>query len=191
MGYEKSKTERFIPRRQRQAESSRWVVAVLLSLLISPATVVGAQQPPSCDSEQHRQFDFWIGEWEVFGPTGQLAGTNRIEKILGGCVLMENWQGAGGTAGKSFNMYYSLDDTWRQTWVDGSGTRLDLSGSFDGKRMVLSGEMPSAQGEGMVFHEISFTPQEDGSVKQHWRASRDGQKTWRDLFVGTYKKKGS
>ena len=152
-----------------------------------------AQQPaqqPGCDSEKHRQFDFWIGEWEVTNPAGQRAGTNRIEKILNGCVLQENWVGAGGSAGKSFNMYYALDDTWRQTWVDGSGTRLDLVGGFDGKEMVLSGEMPSAQGDGStVFHEISFTPNEDGTVQQHWRASRDGKKTWNDLFVGTYKKK--
>ena len=42
---------------------------------------------------------------------------------------------------------------------------------------------------GMVFHEISFTPLADGSVTQHWRASRDGQKTWADVFVGSYRRK--
>ena len=39
---------------------------VLLSLLtggtVAPVALP-AQQRPRCDSPEHRQFDFWIGEW--------------------------------------------------------------------------------------------------------------------------------
>ncbi len=165
-------------------------ITCLLLALVVAAIAVPAQQPPTCDTAKHRQFDFWVGDWTVTGPNGAVAGENRVESILGGCVLQENWTGTSGSSGKSFNMYYAGDDTWRQTWVDNSGTRLDLAGSLDKKgRMVFKGTTPGREG-GTVQHDLSFTPKKDGSVIQHWKASRDGGKTWQDLFVGTYRKKG-
>lgn len=142
-----------------------------------------------CDSEQQRQFDFWVGDWEVVGQDGQVAGENRVEKILAGCVIQESWTGAQGSEGKSFNMYFQRDGQWHQTWVDNAGGRLDLTGGLDDEgRMVLSGTMPGREG-GSVLHEISWTPQKDGTVVQHWRASKDRGKSWQDLFVGTYRRK--
>ena len=144
-----------------------------------------AQEPP-CSAPEHRQFDFWAGDWEVKTPDGKLAGANSIRPILNGCALEESWQGAGGSVGKSFNMYYSRDGRWHQSWVDGNGTRLDLAGGLDERgRMVLSGTMPGPQGQ-PVLHEISWERLEDGTVKQHWRVSTDDGKAWRDAFVGIY-----
>ncbi len=149
-----------------------------------------AQQPP-CSAPEHRQFDFWAGDWEVFAPGGNKAGTNSIRPILNGCALEESWQGAGGSIGKSFNMYFARDGQWHPSWVDGSGGRLDLVGGLDARgRMVLSGQMPGPQG-GEVMHEISWEKQPDGSVKQHWRVSRDGGETWQDAFVGIYRPAGA
>jgi hypothetical protein len=102
---------------------------------------------------------------------------------------MENWQGARGSAGKSFNHYFARDGKWRQTWVDAAGGRLDLEGGLDGDRMVLKGTMPGADGE-PVLHEISWQPHEDGSVTQHWRASTDDGESWQDVFVGIYRRAG-
>ena len=52
----------------------------------------GAQTPPApCSASQSHAFDFWIGDWDVFAPSGKLAGTNRIERIYG-CVLHESWK---------------------------------------------------------------------------------------------------
>ena len=145
-----------------------------------------AQQPP-CTAPEHRQFDFWAGDWEVVTPDGKTAGTNSIRRILNGCALEESWQGAGGSIGKSFNMYFARDGKWHQSWVDGNGGRLDLAGGLDDSgRMVLSGRMPAPQG-GEVLHEISWEKLPDGTVKQHWRVSRDGGKAWQDAFVGIYR----
>jgi hypothetical protein len=75
-------------------------------LLVLTAHVAGAQQPAApCTAPQHRQFDFWIGEWEVTGARGQRAGSNRIERILGGCALYESWEGASGSRGHSINAW--------------------------------------------------------------------------------------
>lgn len=165
-------------------ESTLW----LSLLLLVPLT--GHAQQPACDAPAHRQFDFWIGEWEVRDAEGKLAGHNRIEKTLGGCVLHESWRGAQGVSGESFNVYSERHGRWHQTWVDSGGTLLLLDGGLEGDRMVLSGTHPGREG-GEVLHQISWELLDDGRVKQHWRASKDGGGTWQDLFVGFYSKGGS
>lgn len=153
------------------------------------ATAQGGAAGP-CDSEEHRQFDFWVGEWVVTAPDGTVAGTNRIEKILGGCVLTESWEGSQGSTGKSFNMFFSRDGKWHQTWVDNAGGRLDLEGGWSQGKMTLSGTMPGQDGK-PVRHEISWTPRPDGTVRQHWRASKNKGREWLDLFDGIYSRKAA
>ena len=166
-------------------------LALALVLALGAAAGAPAQQPEPCTSPEHRQFDFWVGDWEVFTADGQKAGENTIEKVLNGCALAESWRGAQGSIGRSLNMYFARDGRWHQNWVDGNGGRLDLAGGLDGEgRMVLSGVMPGPEG-GEVRHEISWEPLEGGEVKQHWRASRDGGESWRDVFVGIYRHTGA
>ncbi|HVS64682.1 MAG TPA: hypothetical protein VMT85_14400 [Thermoanaerobaculia bacterium] len=178
-------------RLRRPCGSSRLVVLAVTSLSVIAAWPSAAQEPrpgpPTCDSTEHRQFDFWIGDWRVETPDGKLAGTNRIESILDGCVLMENWAGQGGTNGKSFNMYNRRNGKWQQTWIDNSGGRLDLMGGLEDGKMVLGGKTPSRDG-GELVHRITWQQLSDGSVQQHWRTSRDGGESWEDAFIGIYKK---
>ena len=158
----------------------------LVALLFVATPPAAAQQPPTCDSAEHRQFDFWLGSWQVTTPDGKTAGANTIQSVLNGCALEESWRGAGGSIGKSLNMYYQRDGRWHQSWVDGAGGRLDLTGGLDeAGRMVLSGTMPGPEG-GEVLHEISWEDLEDGNVRQHWRVSKDGGQSWQDAFVGVY-----
>ena len=68
---------------------------LLAVLLLAMGTIVTAQpKPPTapCAAPEHRQFDFWVGEWRVTTPDGKHAGDNRIEKVLDGCALHESWQ---------------------------------------------------------------------------------------------------
>jgi hypothetical protein len=74
-------------------------------LVVAATTAVSDAPTPTpipCSAAEHRHFDFWVGTWEVRGPKGQVAGTNRIESILKRCGLHESWSGAGGTRGESF-----------------------------------------------------------------------------------------
>ena len=117
-------------------------IATLAALLCSFGAALAqtpAPPPPACQSAEHRQFDFWLGEWEVFLPNGKKAGDNRIESISAGCALLENWTGNGGFSGKSINSYDSSDKRWHQSWVDSSGSRLELAGSYADRRMAHSG----------------------------------------------------
>ena len=51
--------------------------------------------------------------------------------------------------------------------------------------MVLRGERPGPNGS-IVLNEISWTPNDDGTVLQVWSSSTDTGATWRELFRGTY-----
>lgn len=165
---------------------------LIVVLLCLPLAAVAWQESPDqaaappagCNSPEHRQFDFWAGEWEVT-QNGQPAGHNRIEVIQGGCVLQENWTSAtAGFTGTSFNTWSPQRGQWHQTWVDTSGTLLLLDGGLVDGSMVLSGERPGADGA-TVSDRITWTPNEDGSVRQHWETSRNGQ-DWATVFDGLY-----
>lgn len=152
----------------------------------------GAEQPvAACSSGKFRQFDFWIGDWDV-STNDQPAGTNSIHPIIGGCALQENWQGSGpgGLSGTSFNIYDQANDQWHQTWVDSSGTLLQLDGGLIDGKMVLSGTRPRLDGNGMALHRITWTPNENGTVSQFWEASTDDGASWTVLFDGLYARQG-
>ncbi len=165
--------------------------ALMMTTLLATGSAMAQEAPAGCTEKGPREFDFWIGEWEVYLADGKTrAGSNRIESILGGCVLLENWESASGGGGKSFNHYWAQDQKWRQTWVDSQGGRLDLVGGLEGDRMVMRGD-GFAQDGSAVIHEISWEPLQGGAVKQHWRVSKDHGKTWTDAFLGIYRRKES
>ena len=157
-----------------------------LPLLIALLGAVTAEPPASspCAAPERRQFDFWIGDWEVTRPDGKVAGHNRITPILGGCALREEWTGARGNQGTSLNAWDPEKHAWRQTWVDQSGTLLLLAGGIEGGRMVLQ------SGEGAERQRITWTPLPDGRVRQLWDSTTDGGRTWKVEFDGMYAKKG-
>ncbi len=163
---------------------------LLLTLLASQAAA--AQGSPSreaaCLAPEHRQFDFWIGEWDVQLPNGKPAGINRIEPILGGCALQESWTGVGGLAGHSYNVYDRSRKLWHQTWVDAQGSLLQLEGGFAENRMTLQGETRDSAGA-PVKNRITWTPGGPDRLRQLWEVSTDGGKTWSVAFDGRYVKR--
>ena len=170
-------------------------VAILLGTpLASAQTTPPLPTPPApnappakpCTSIEKRQFDFWIGDWDVTTPDGKAAGTNLIKPILNGCVLHENWNGAGGFAGQSFNAYDAKRKVWHQTWVDGQGGLLMLEGSFENGAMTLSDKDLPGKADPQAINEIAWTTIAGSAVRQLWRTSVDGGKTWAVAFDGKY-----
>lgn len=164
-------------------------VVVCLTFGISATCAQDGGGVKPCTDPEYSQFDFWVGDWDVTDPTGQEQGTNQVVKILGGCVVQENWEGAQGTTGQSYNLYAKRRGVWHQTWVDSNGALLLIDGGLVDGKMVLKGETPSEDGRGTVQHEISWQAMETGQVRQVWRMSQDGGGTWTDAFVGIYTKK--
>jgi hypothetical protein len=147
-----------------------------------------------CGSAEYRQFDFWLGDWEVRGPGGQLLGHNHISKRYGGCVVIEEWESAGGSSGSSFNLYDQNTKQWHQFWVDSSGTNWLSSdqagnpntqrGGFRDGAMMLASDPDTIPSIGLT--RVSFRPLEDGRVHQVYESSTDGGKTWSVSFDGYY-----
>ena len=145
-----------------------------------------AQQKP-CSGAAYRQFDFWLGRWEVT-QNGKAAGKNRIESVLDGCALMESWTGVSGSTGHSLNTYDATRDVWHQTWVDNSGLLLTLEGHLKAGAMVLEGMTATNNNTPATRHRITWTPQPNGDVRQLWQSSKDGERTWQTEFDGLYKR---
>lgn len=165
----------------------RRLFLLLISGTMFAAGPVMAQGQQGCVAPEYRQFDFWIGSWSVSTPKGKVAGTNRIEKILGGCVLQEHWRSANGGDGTSLNMWNAADSTWRQVWMDAGGNLLELKGRLVGSEMVLSGTRPTAgRPDAVTIDRVTWTPLANGTVRQHWESSTDGGATWSTAFDGIY-----
>jgi hypothetical protein len=166
---------------------------VLTALLAAPqeplpAPTVSLSKPEApCTGPIHRQFDFWVGHWDVLNPEGKFVGSNRIERV-GNCFLQENWAAAGGAyTGRSLNSV-GFDGKWHQTWTDTSGLRLELTGASIDGTMVMEGDTPSQDPKQKTptRNRISWSPEAAGVVRQHWETSADGGKTWTSAFDGRY-----
>ena len=159
---------------------------LLISAFLAPALLAQAPPPNPCTAAEHRQFDFWVGEWTVLGPAGKVAGTNSITKIANGCALLEQYTAARGYNGKSLNAWDASRKKWHQTWVDSSGGVLYLDGEFRDGKMLMTGKTVSATGT--TLERITWTPNADGGVRQFWEQSTDDGKTWGVAFDGKYVK---
>lgn len=176
----------------------RMTATVLVVGLLSatPAVVLAQNSPPGppppCTSEASRQFDFWLGDWEVRGgPDGtQLAGHNSITVSDDGCRIREHWRGAGGGTGESLNAWDARYKQWRQFWIGASGNVLRLAGGMRDGSMVMEGELPG-KADGVQLQRITWTPSDDGSVSQRWDTSDDDGNTWQTGFLGIYRKQSA
>lgn len=142
-----------------------------------------AQEAP-CTGPSFSAFDFWVGAWVVRNAAGEEVGRNTIRKVADGCALLESWTSAGGSTGTSLNFYDPVRDRWTQVWVGGGdGTRLHLEGGLEDGAMVLQGERVR-EGES-VRDRITWTPMDDGTVRQTWDISTGGEE-WETSWEGIY-----
>ncbi len=162
---------------------------LIITILFAFSQSSFAQQQKPCDSDAHRQFDFWVGEWDVYKyGTDTIVGQNTIRSILNGCVVEENWTSATGWKGKSFNTYNPADSTWNQVWVDQSGNTYHFSGRREGNVMKLAGKATS-KGQHILFEMSYYFEPEKGTVRQLWKMSKDDGESWQLAFDGLYRKK--
>lgn len=133
---------------------------------------------------EYKQFDFWVGEWDVM-VQNQIVGTNTVERTVSGCIILENWTAAQGGTGKSFNYYDSNTGKWHQDWVGSGGGVLHLSGEYKDGAMRYEGVTVARNGS-KTFERLTFFNLGPDRVRQLWEQSSDGGKTWVSVFDGMY-----
>ena len=149
---------------------------------------IRANRYPCLEDERHHAFDFWIGEWDVYW-NGQLAGSNSIQPIMGHCALFEQWTSGNGGIGKSFNYYDPAHDHWRQIWISDSGSFIEFTGEARDGGIFYTATTLNPTTAAETLHRFNFTPNDDGSVRQHWMQSTDGGENWNTVWDGRYVRK--
>ncbi len=156
------------------------VAATTGSAAANPPAAAPAR-PRACTAAAYRQFDFWLGDWDAYeadAPAGSPKAAHvRVSQILDGCVVLEEYDGANGSHGRSFNIYDAARQRWHETWVTDRGTLLIVEGGLSGGNMVLEGTDPAAGS--LVRGTWIPVP---GGVRETALTSADGGKTWKPWF---------
>jgi len=169
------------------------VVLALCCATLSTAQEQAAESPAQvksiCETATHfSDFDFWVGEWNVYSNDGEktFQGTNSITRHHKNCLLMENWTSAQGGDGSSMNYYDPVEDRWRQLWVAG-GYSIDYSGGLDdGGSMVMNGKINYYKSGQSFEFRGTWTPGEDGNVRQLFEQFDPEKDKWAVWFDGLY-----
>ena len=155
---------------------------------VTPPTLTAPPIPAppqyGCDSPESKQFDFWLGDWE-FTSQGN-KGVNRVSKILGGCVVFENFgDGSPNTLkGQSVSTFDRASRRWKQTWVDNTASYLDFTGGMEDGKMIFTREA-IVGGKKIMQRMIWFNIEKD-RFSWSWDRSEDGGKTWKVLWPLEY-----
>ncbi len=166
---------------------------IIFILLITPLFCKTQQLP--CGNSVYRQFDFWIGEWEAFGPTGVKAGDSKISLILDSCIILEEWTSASVQqglryAGKSFNTFNTATGQWQQTWVDNAGGSNEyLSGKYENEKIILTTSPFQFSKDTMAVRRLTFFNLGKDKVRQWGEISKDKSATWTTEYDLEYRRK--
>ena len=144
-----------------------------------------------------RAFDFWIGEWDVYlTGTDRRVGQSRVDRVSGGCALVENWVARESPVnppgnGTSLNFVEPAKGTWKQVWMgSGRGQTDFVDGRYANGVLRFSMSSPDANGVmqpgHFLFHNLG-----PNRVRQVQESSRDGGATFQTVYDFTYIRRGS
>jgi hypothetical protein len=175
----------------------RWTILIVLAWSGAAAAQMSPPVPPAnppanCTGAEHRQFDFWVGEWKVFQTArpDEMVGGSVIESVYNGCGIRENWLPFSLQTGGSLNSYDPDAKVWRQAWIDSSNARVDFEGGLRDGKMVMAGQWRDYAGPGKdALIRMTWSQEAGGAVRQLGESSDDGGKSWKPSFDFTYRRK--
>jgi len=179
--------------------SVRGAIAVLGALVALAAPPARAAAP--CSSAHAREFDFWLGDWEIRqkilradGSWLELPARTSVSSTLDGCALIEHWRGEvqffwegmekpERIEGLSVRSWDAGKQRWSIHWMDTRSPQFGepYVGSFRAGRGEFFREFESG-GEKRVGR-ISFSDIGPDSVDWSLAISRDGRKTWQPVWT--------
>ncbi|HNQ13559.1 MAG TPA: hypothetical protein PKM16_10165 [Bacteroidia bacterium] len=166
------------------------VVTLISLFLLSSSTFAQTTEECPCCKDEYKEFDFWLGEWEVFDVEGKKVGNSQISKSERNCILFEKWTSVGDHTGSSINFFDQKNYEWNQVWVDNNGLILKLKGGLIANGIIQMSSELLQNDQGLNFkNSIRWTLQEDGTVKQQWDMTDENLESFKTLFIGIYKAK--
>jgi hypothetical protein len=159
--------------------AASWLIALAA---VNPA--IGRQTPKTATDARYpcradHTFDFWAGTfdatpWDQPGvPTGQLHNTLEYE----GCVIVERWTSAKGSAGMSMSFYDVNRHVWRMVWNDDANQSNDFEGAYRDGAMRFTGWVLDSAGARMLASNVLQDVSPD-TVRHIYSTSPDNGKTW-------------
>jgi len=138
-------------------------------------------------TDENQQFDFWLGEWDVFSEDNCIA-YSRIEKIVGRHIILENYEQEDSYIGKSLNYYDHYLNKWRQNWVDSVGTVGDFTGECKDDIMRFEGESHLRDGR-KIIRLMIISRINENEVRQYSEKSDDDGQSWKVAYDFMYRRK--
>lgn len=149
---------------------------------------LNAAVPSPCRAAGTRDFDFWLGSWNV-ERDGSKIGTSVITSELDGCVVVEDFINNGGVRARSLSAYDAATGRWHQAYQDNVLGNYRLHGVGGQGTMELSGTQRIYHFGLQDFVErhatSTWTDRGDGTVRQTIRGTFDGGPE-QVLFDGLY-----
>jgi hypothetical protein len=170
-----------------------------LSLLFLTVSAFG--QSSVCESAEAKQFDFWLGNWNIKqkilkadGSWFESKAKTRVTKILDGCAVQENWEGEvqffwegmqkpekiKALSVRSFDVKTEI---WKINWMD---TRNPQFSTFEGNFANGKGEffrkVVGENGKETIIR-ITFSDIKSNSVRWDLAVSSDNGKTFITLWI--------
>jgi hypothetical protein len=168
---------------------------LLVAFCLLPVGAIGAERVAApaeraysaFNQDKNRQFDFWIGEWDVNLKILQkdltfkdsVRAHTSIYSILGGKAILELWDSKP-IKGYSLRYFDAASDQW-VLWLNWPGknrsTGSSLTGNFQHGRGNFLSEYENQAGE-TIIQRYSFNDITPFSLRWDDLSSKDGGKTW-------------
>ena len=183
------------------------MLPLLLLAGIAPAALA-PQSPSTCESPDGRAFDFWIGDWTIEQRIARQDGTwvtlpakTSVTPALGGCALIERWQGEvqffweGMTAPEpmqalSVRAFDPQSGKWHIHWMDTRSPRFGppFSGGFEKGRGEFVSERQTPRGR--QLSRITFSNVRRDAVHWELAISSDDGRTWSTIWIMEMRRAG-
>jgi hypothetical protein len=163
------------------------VATVVVASAQSAAAATSAAPAAACQSPEHRQLDFWVGDWDVYDvpASGKPGAHVTITSLLDKCVIHELYEGDSGLRGESFSIYDARRKVWHQTWVSNRGELLIIEGGLHEGRLMLAGHQLTQDNQQRGIR--AYWWQDKDGVRESSESSTDGGKTWKTDFDLVFK----
>jgi len=145
---------------------------------------------PCMNNAHNREFDFWVGQWNVYQTgTDYQVGKSKIENVSGGCLILENWMAVGNPdEGKSMNFVNPKTGKWEQHYMGIAGVSQNYyNGEYMEGAMRYQGDGVNKAGDKLLFH-LTYFNESPNQVRQLLEQSVNDGKTWITLYDFTYKR---